>query len=192
MRSLFLTVVPLLTSLASLPSLATADEFCEDLWFTRNAIMDRAGYCFGSNLGQAVFDNSDCLGKTVSLSAKDQEMVAELQTLEREGNCRVDTSRHSLSLVDFAQRQALWELPLRDISESTCLGWQGQSIDLHAGPGNTTPVIGKITPGDTIGYSHLPLGHWDYVQVFDSDWAFKSAGWTDLHVSPKTCSNIAG
>ena len=36
---------------------AAADERCHDLWFARNAIMDRAGYCFGSVLGQAVFDN---------------------------------------------------------------------------------------------------------------------------------------
>ncbi|MEP2715978.1 DUF4453 domain-containing protein [Pseudophaeobacter sp.] len=192
MRSFSLAALSLVTTAILAPSLALADEFCEDLWFTRNAIMDRAGYCFGSKLGQAIFDNSDCLGKTVSLSAEDQEMVAELQALEREGDCRVDTSKGSLSLPDLAQRQALWHLPLRDISESACLGWRGKSVGLHAGPGKDTPVIGKITPGDTIGYSYLPQGDWDYVQVFDSNWVFKSAGWTDLHVSPQTCSDIAG
>lgn len=192
MRAISLAALSLATAVGLSPSLATAEEYCEDLWFTRNAIMDRAGYCFGSNLGQSIFDNSDCLGKTVSLTAEDQAMVAELQALEREGDCNVDTSKRSLSLADLAQRRLLSHLPLRDISESACLGWRGKSVALHAGPDDTAAVIGKIARGDTIGYSHLPQGHWDYVQVFDGDWILKSAGWTDLRVSPKTCSNIAG
>lgn len=192
MRALSFAALCFVTAVGLSPSLGAADEYCEDLWFTRNAIMDRAGYCFGSNLGQSIFDNSDCLGKSVSLSAEDQAMVAELQALEREGDCRVDTSKRSLSLADLAQRRLLRHFPLRDNSETACLGWRGRSVALHAGPDDTTAVIGKITPGDTIGYSHLPQGYWDYVQVFDDNWVLKSAGWTDLHVSPKTCSNIAG
>ena len=54
---------------------AAASDVCHDLWFTRNLIMDRAGYCFGSMLGKATFDNSDCTGKNVSLDAGDQLMV---------------------------------------------------------------------------------------------------------------------
>ena len=38
---------------ALLASPAAASDVCDDLWFTRNLIMDRAGYCFGSVLGRA-------------------------------------------------------------------------------------------------------------------------------------------
>ncbi|MEP4036017.1 DUF4453 domain-containing protein [Pseudophaeobacter sp.] len=192
MRSLFLTVVPLLTSLAVLPSLVAADEFCEDLWFTRNAIMNRAGYCFGSNLGRAIFDNTDCLGKNVRLNRGDQETVATLQSMEHDNDCRVDTSQSQLSLKDLKHRHALWFLPIRDLSESACIGWLGDQAGLRAGPTLDAPIIGKIAPGDTIGYSYLPHANWDYVQVFDSNWNFKSAGWSDLRITPKTCHQIAG
>ncbi len=192
MRSISLTLILLLTSLSLLPSGAAADEYCEDLWYTRNAVMDRAGYCFGSKLGQVIFDNSDCLGKTVSLSADDQEMVAELQTLEREGDCRVDTSKNQLSLKDLEHRQVLWVLPIRDLSESACIGWLGEQAGLRAGPTLDAPIIGRLAPGDTIGYSYLPHANWDYIQVFDSNWNYKSAGWSDLRITPKTCRQIAG
>lgn len=70
----------LFASLA-LPFLATtaqADGRCNDLWFTRNALINQAGYCFGSNLGQALFDNSDCQGKSVTLSPEAQRQVAQI------------------------------------------------------------------------------------------------------------------
>ncbi|GAA6195505.1 hypothetical protein NBRC116598_09490 [Pseudophaeobacter arcticus] len=173
-------------------SSATANDYCEDLWFTRNAIMDRAGYCFGSPLGQAIFDNSDCLGKSVSLSSDDQKRVTELQRLEQQEHCRVNTAKRHLSLDDLGLRKDLWHLPLRDLSGSACIGWLGPQVGLRIGHSQDAPIIGKISPGDTIGYNYLPEDGWDYVQVYDSNWSLKSAGWTDLAVSPKSCRDIAG
>ena len=51
-------VLTFLLSLCVTPAFAL--DHCEEWWFTRNLVFDRAGYCFSSPLGQAVFDNSDC------------------------------------------------------------------------------------------------------------------------------------
>ena len=61
----FLTVVFLLLT----PVTAVADALCDELWLTRNMVFDRAGYCFGSNLGEAIFDNSDCNSRGVPACA---------------------------------------------------------------------------------------------------------------------------
>jgi len=54
--------------LAALAAPAAALEICDELWFTRNLIYDRAGYCFSSPLGRAVFDNSDCTGSALKIA----------------------------------------------------------------------------------------------------------------------------
>jgi hypothetical protein len=33
---------------------------CQNLWYVRNSIYDRKGYCFKTQDGKAAFDNSDC------------------------------------------------------------------------------------------------------------------------------------
>ena len=86
----------LILALILLASPAAAADVCDDLWFTRNLIMDRAGYCFGSALGQAVFDNGNCIGKSVSLSTQLQRQVAEIRELEKQIPCKVDTARTRL------------------------------------------------------------------------------------------------
>ena len=80
LMSFFLTAM-------TLPIGAFAGETCEDLWFTRNLIMDRAGYCFGSALGQSLFDNGDCLGKSVVLDAASSRLVQELRAREAQFAC---------------------------------------------------------------------------------------------------------
>ncbi|EBA16598.1 hypothetical protein RSK20926_22774 [Roseobacter sp. SK209-2-6] len=68
-------VISFVFALSALPlstTTAFADESCNDLWFTRNAIINQAGFCFGSNLGQALFDNGDCIAKSVPLSPEAQ------------------------------------------------------------------------------------------------------------------------
>ena len=81
------------------PLSALADSFCEDLWFTRNALADRGGYCFSSTLGQAVFDNDGCTGSTSALAANDRALVSRIVELEAEAQCAVDTEAQDLDLV---------------------------------------------------------------------------------------------
>jgi len=63
---------------------------CFDLWYERNAIFDRNGYCFSSNLGKRTFDNSDCWTKNPSLSPSEQRRVAQLKAEENRRGCKVN------------------------------------------------------------------------------------------------------
>ena len=184
----------LLFSLALLASPALADDGCHDLWLTRNLVMDRAGYCFGTVLGQAVFDNSDCTGKQASLDAEAVDFVAYIRGLEQEFECRVDTSQPVLQVDDAAFRPAMITLPVRDEFESGCLGWIGQAMPLRSGAGDTAPVVGQISPGAFVKYSYLPVGDWTYVTTWTENFeAITGAGWVPLDATAAgQCRDFAG
>ena len=180
--------------LALLATPAMADDVCEDLWFTRNLIMDRAGYCFGSALGQAVFDNSDCIGKSVSVGAADQRLVNEIRAQEKVLECRVNTGRTRLGLADIETRRKLVNLPVRDEFESSCIHWLLDRAPLYAGHDEGTPIVGRVEPGDNIMWSHISaVEGWDYVTITGPDWgAVKSAGWLPSPKDTSACRQWAG
>lgn len=169
---------------------ASANDYCEDLWFTRNAIMDRAGYCFGSNLGKSVFDNSDCIGKTVKISAANQRVVALIQKAEREAECRIDTSKRRLSLRDLDRRKALWDLPVRSEDALACMGWRGGPIPLRAGHSVSAPIIGKVNHGDIVGLNFREQQGWEFLLVFTSSWDVVTSGWAKVTMSPDQCNEV--
>ncbi|SFT49818.1 DUF4453 domain-containing protein [Sedimentitalea nanhaiensis] len=155
-----------------------ADGACDDLWMTRNHVMDRAGYCFGSVLGQTVFDNSDCTGRQVELSPSETDIVQKVQALEARIGCRVDTNRTWLDLPDINFRKVLTSLPVLDELPGKCIGWSGPETPLYAGHQEPFQVIGKIMPGDDVGYNHLSVADWTYVTTHvPYGEAMKSAGW---------------
>ena len=176
---------------------------CDDLWFTRNLIMDRAGYCFGSALGRAVFDNADCTGKSVTLSAGDQALVERLRVAERDQQCRVDTTRREIDLDDRHIRPRLVDLPVAVPDGSACMNWLSARIAVHAGRNRATPVLGHIEPGDNVNAHHQDENGWSYVQIYrpenpeaDEPWAgptrFVAAGWLPLHWGAVSCTIAAG
>lgn len=173
---------------------AAASEGCDDVWFTRNLIFDRAGYCFGSNLGQAVFDNSDCIGTSVTIAPDQKRIVDEIRALEAQHGCQVDTSRAGLNLIDMAIRRQLRDLPIRDEFESGCLGWLGPVVPLRAGHDGAAAVIGRVEPGDYVSYSHIGTTGWSYVTTHTTNWGtLKSGGWMDQSgVSDASCAQWAG
>lgn len=69
------------------PALA---QSCYDLWYERNAIYDRNGYCFSTQLGQETFDNSDCYTDDAQLSRGEQRRVNQLKAQERRRGCNVN------------------------------------------------------------------------------------------------------
>lgn len=188
----FRSVLFAVAALPLVPTEGAADEVCNELWFTRNALINQAGYCFGSPLGQALFDNSDCIGKSVQLSPKSEAAVIQIKALERKYSCKVNTAQRTLSLQDMVQRQQLWHFPIWDELESACIGWLSQVAPLRAGHSPEAPVIGQIEVGDTVRYGHLPQGDWSYAMVFDSNWTFKSAGWLDFNTADEACEQFAG
>ncbi|EDZ45524.1 conserved hypothetical protein [Rhodobacterales bacterium Y4I] len=169
-----------------------ASDTCHDLWFTRNAIIDRAGYCFGSPLGQAVFDNRGCLGKSVSLSPQDERLVAQVKQMEARIGCRVNNKQIYLNLQDLHLRHQLRDLPVHDEFEGACLGWLGPVMGLRAGHRPDAPLIGQINTGDYVKFSHIPVGSWTYVTTSGPDWQVISGGWLDTSQYEERCRDFAG
>ncbi|MEL6206394.1 MAG: DUF4453 domain-containing protein [Pseudomonadota bacterium] len=180
--------------LALLAAPALADNGCHDLWYTRNAIVDRAGYCFGSALGQAVFDNAGCIGKSVDLSPSAKRQVDQIRAIEAEAGCKVNTAQTRLHIDDLAIRRRLIDLPIRDEFASGCLGYGGAPIALRAGHSAGAPAIGQIEAGDYVLFAFYGVGDWVYVTAHSDGWGrLKAGGWMDWSAIPQdACRDWAG
>lgn len=170
---------------------AMADK-CHDLWFTRNLVMDRAGYCFGSNLGQAQFSNADCLGKSVTLAPHLQDFVARVRAEEQALACNVDTSQTTLNVSDKELRRGLDTLPVVDTTESACIGWSAAPSPLFAAISTDSRIVGYVQPGENLYFGHLAEGDWEFVIVSGPDWAPRLAGWRSGLIPAGHCADWAG
>lgn len=171
---------------------SAAQGWCDDLWFTRNLVMDRAGYCFGTPLGQALFDNSDCTGRRIALDPEASRLVDTILAAEARNECAIDTSRRTVDLDDAAIRRRLTDLPVRDEFESACIGWLGPETPLRAGHDRTAPELDRIARGDIVRYEHVPFGDWSYVTVATPEFETKGGGWLDRSAVEEDCFEIAG
>lgn len=176
------------------PSVVAAGA-CEDLWFTRNLIMDRAGYCFSSPLGQAMFDNSDCIGTQVQLGLPDMDVINRLRSIEAGLACRMNTNQTWLDLPDIEFRRMLSTHPVLDDQALGwgCNGWTGPAVSLYAGYHAPLQAIGQIVPGDYVVFKHYSgVPGWSYVTSHTYNHAaLKSAGWL-YWPGDDPCVDIAG
>lgn len=62
-------------------------DICSQLWYERNLIFHNNGYCFQTARAKAVFNTSQCTGRSPNLSAAEQREVARIQSLERANGC---------------------------------------------------------------------------------------------------------
>lgn len=63
---------------------------CQNLWYVRNSIYDRRGYCFKTQDGKEVFDNSDCTVKNaanISFNTHEQNNISRIRTIENQRGC---------------------------------------------------------------------------------------------------------
>lgn len=177
--------------LAVMPQVALALEYCDEMWFTRNLIFDRAGYCFGSPLGQAVFDNADCRPGQVSLSpeaAAFVKVIRQSETLER---CQVDTNRRSLRVSLIEQRKRLVDLPVPSLFESACIGWLRPSVALRAARSARATEIGRVGRGDTLLFQYEDAEGWSFVEVM-RDERVVDLGWMQVRWGDGACAQFAG
>jgi hypothetical protein len=69
-----------------------AAESCDDLWYRRNAVWHRYGYCFTSAKGQRVFGNNGCsrdLGSArAAMSPQDLVLVDAIDAREKAIGCK--------------------------------------------------------------------------------------------------------
>ena len=186
----FLALPVLALPLAALAAPAAADDFCGDFWFTRNLLMDRAGHCFGSPLGRALFDNEGCT-EGAAPGPEAAARIARIQAAEKRNACKVDVSAETLGLDDADIRRRLTDLPLRDEIESSCIGWEGAVTPLLAGRRPQEAAVGRISPGDHVLYQHVPEEGWVYVTARDRKGALISGGWMK-ETLPAPCRDFAG
>ena len=171
---------------------AVADT-CDDLWFTRNLIMDRQGYCFGTRLGQTIFDNGNCTGKSVRLNRRDKRLVQRIQAQESELGCRVNTGGTELHVPDMDFRWDIADLPVATDAESGCSGWQKAPTPLFMARDITSPIVARILPGDDVSYRHWTEGDWQYVVIHEGGWgSIKGAGWLIEPTDEASCRQWAG
>lgn len=142
----------------------TASAACDELWFSRNAMMDHAGYCFKSPLGQAVFDNSDCTTSEPKLSKSAQAMTAQIISNEAAFSCDVDTSRTSLPpdvLFRSDQRRELATqppVPAHWGAEESCGGYLGDPLPVYAAPSRDAAILDVMQSGGDIQFQrHVML-----------------------------------
>lgn len=117
-------LLPTVGIAGSFPLLANGRPSCESLWIERNQIMNLAGYCFGSDLGQKVFDNSDCSGNQPVLRAIKTAQVERIQAAEVRLGCAIDNSRDNIMVFgrngaiqfgDEGVRLGMWPDALRQL-----------------------------------------------------------------------------
>ncbi len=179
MRYIFIAMIAIVSCPQA--SLADAIQPCDDLWYTRNAIRHRAGYCFGSKLGRTIFDNKHCIGKQVSLDQKAKRNLDNIHELEKRLDCSVDTNKARLDIPDLSIRRRLIDIPIPDEFSGGCIGWTGAKTELHVGHSPTSAVIGYIHPGDWVSLDHLPVGQWTYVTIEGPNWnGIKGGGWLEV------------
>lgn len=173
---------------------AAANSACHDLWFTRNLIMDRAGYCFSTPLGRAVFYNGDCVGVEVEPDPAYRETLAQVIARESELECRVYTGLTELDLDDVDLRRRMIDLPVVDpIGGIGCIGWRGPQTELRVGRSAEAPGIGFVRPGDLVVFLHAPVDGWWYARALDEEHRLRGAGWLEIpDPNALDCDGYAG
>ena len=166
-----------------------AGEICDELWFTRNLVFDHAGNCFQSPLGQAIFDNSDCMVTEAEPDPSEAGIVAVVREMEAAWACDVDTTRTSLRIPNIAARMRMIDLPVADGFERSCIGYRGPEIALHTGRHEDAPVSGVLRAGDDIQYRFIPVDGWTFVDLDRG----AEMGWAVIPEMPDLqCDGFAG
>ena len=188
--------IALCTVLALLPVPAFADDiFCELPWFARNLIFDQAGYCFGSLLGQATFDNSDCISTDIALSDRDRAAVDHILGLEDYLGCAIDSSAPRLDhQAHFEHLRDADVIPAPVEHESGCIGYRGPAQPLRAAPSDQARVIGELLPGDDISFIFLSEGRWEYLLIHNESGPIETRrhGWAPVGLGYVECEMYAG
>lgn len=179
------------SAMAAMSGPALALNVCDDLWFTRNLIFDRAGYCFSSELGQAIFDNTDCVEGEVELTPRAEALVALIRSDEDGLQCRVDDTRTTLDVPEIATRMRMQDLPIATLYESACVGWLGDSLELRTARNDEAEVIGTAERGDALAFQFQDEGAWSFIEVLGQD-GLLGMGWAKVQIAEENCVAIAG
>ena len=85
LRVLAITTAILITS-----GTAAQARSCYDLWYARNEIYARNGYCFSTDLGRRVFGSWPCWTTNPRLSRAERARVNAIRAQEMARGCKVN------------------------------------------------------------------------------------------------------
>jgi hypothetical protein len=77
-------------ALMIVPQISFAGDDCYDLWYARNEIYKRNGYCFQTRLAMETFGNGSCYTRAPRFTRTDQLTIEAIRRKERQRNCRVN------------------------------------------------------------------------------------------------------
>ncbi|MCU0910668.1 MAG: DUF4453 domain-containing protein [Rhodobacteraceae bacterium] len=177
------------------PAAAGASPFCDLLWVTRNAIFDRAGYCFASPLGRALFDNADCTQTRPVVPAADAPSVARMTALEARAGCRVDTRGPPTSgqRAILARLARFADLPEPEERGWACIGYLGAPFDLRAGATTASATVGRVVPGQSLVFNYRARDGWHYIIATGGpDGGTYEEGWGQADIARGLCRGEAG
>jgi len=60
---------------------------CYDLWWQRNEIYNRNGFCFKTQDGMDAFDNSDCYTDDPDFTRREQRQIQQIKREENNMGC---------------------------------------------------------------------------------------------------------
>jgi hypothetical protein len=171
-----------------------ADEVCDDLWFSRNHLFDRAGYCFGSPLGQSLFDNTGCTTKNPILSELDKQAIAAIRREEDVNRCKVNTNRRTIDLDLIPNRRAMVSVAARDSLGWGCINYLGAPIPVFNGVSTEAQQLGVIpTNYDIVFFYISPYPSWSFVRFAPTgNGPSKYIGWIKGAPTEAQCGTIAG
>lgn len=187
----------MISLLIATPVFADIEDPCNDLWFSRNAMLDQAGYCFATPLGKAIFDNADCTTKEPILPDTVKTQIAKIIKLEQGDAggfyeaCHIDTSKRELDLDAIPLRKQLDFQPATDGGSGTCFGYLGADIPLYSAPWNAARPVGVIHAGNTVSHNHLGWKGWSF-SLISTPQGWTAAGWYKADFDANSCATFAG
>ncbi|MEP4197149.1 MAG: YARHG domain-containing protein [Aliishimia sp.] len=171
---------------------ALARDYCDEMWFTRNLIFDKAGYCFGSALGQAVFDNTDCTTKAPNLTADEKRAISDIKSEETRVECKINSKTiRALDIPNIDFRKSVHPIPIPDAHGFGCFGWKGVPFSLYRGTDTSGPAVAQVLAGDDIFFFHWSKTNWVFLTIKRDETEFQ--GWAKpLPTNETTCTKMAG
>lgn len=177
---------------------AVAQDFCTEAWVIRNMIFDRLGHCFGSTMGQALFDNSNC---TVSGPTPPPGLAADVARI-REGEtfvgCRINTAQAPSAEMYrlHAHYSRFIDLPVPDhVGGYACWGYRGPDFRLLAGARMDAPEVGIARTGQSVVSTYWGReGGWVYGAIMTGPGGtVLTEGWfAGVDLSDGNCDQVAG
>lgn len=180
-------------SFAPITAAAQNFNFCEELWVTRNMVFDRAGYCFGSVLGQSLFDNSNCTTSTASAPPAYSQIISWARGDEDRVGCNLNTGQPAWPSIQavHAYYNRFWTVAVPLEGGFGCWGYSGPTVQIHAGAAANTPVLGQLTAGLSYVDLHYGVDGWGFITVLTGpDGQEVVTGWATGVSSD--CAQVAG